>query len=120
MRATTRSTPYVSRATRAERMFELSPLETAAKANASSMPAATSVSRSKPTPTMRRPRNELGRRRKADSSRSTMATLWPVSSSVRAADDAAWAAGGVAGAVDVQPDGNSFDMLQGLVRPRYA
>lgn len=44
----------------------------------------------------------------------------PVSSSVRAADDAAWAAGGVAGAVDVQPDGNSFDMLQGLVRPRYA
>ncbi|KAI3617525.1 hypothetical protein CBS9595_003434 [Malassezia furfur] len=44
----------------------------------------------------------------------------PVASAVRAADAAAWAPGAVAGAVDVQPDGNSFDMLQGLVRPRRA
>ena len=38
MRATTRSTPNVSRATRAEMMLELSPLETAANASARSMP----------------------------------------------------------------------------------
>ncbi len=39
MRATTCSTPNVSRATRAEMMLELSPLETAANAPARSMPA---------------------------------------------------------------------------------
>ncbi|WFC96057.1 serine--tRNA ligase [Malassezia brasiliensis] len=44
----------------------------------------------------------------------------PAASAVRAADAAAWAPGAVPGAVDVQPDGNSFDMLQGLVRPRHA
>ena len=44
MRATTFCTPNVSRATRAAMMFELSPLLTAAKASASSMPAAISVS----------------------------------------------------------------------------
>ena len=50
-------TPNVSRATRAARMLELSPLLTAAKAYASSMPASSRVSRSKPTPTTRRPSN---------------------------------------------------------------
>ena len=40
MRATTRSMPKISRATRATRMLELSPLVTAARAPASSMPAA--------------------------------------------------------------------------------
>src|SRR4051794_36995209 len=50
MRATTRSTPKVSRATRAAMMLELSPLETAAKASARSMPASVRVSRSKPMP----------------------------------------------------------------------
>ena len=39
MRATTFSMPKVSRATRAMRMFELSPFVTAATAAASSMPA---------------------------------------------------------------------------------
>nr|BFE68703.1 hypothetical protein GCM10020092_020040 [Actinoplanes digitatis] len=39
MRATTRETPNVSRASRAEMMFELSPLETAANASARSMPS---------------------------------------------------------------------------------
>ena len=48
MRATTLSTPNVSRATRAARMLELSPLLTAAKASAPSIPAASSTSRSKP------------------------------------------------------------------------
>ena len=48
MRATTCSMPKFSRATRAVRMLELSPLVTAASAAASSMPAATSVARSKP------------------------------------------------------------------------
>src|SRR6478736_606524 len=50
MRATTFSTPNVSRTTRAARMFELSPSDTAAKPYASSMPAWRSVSRSKPRP----------------------------------------------------------------------
>ena len=50
MRATTFSTPKVSRATRAARMLELSPLLTAAKACARWMPAAERWSRSKPMP----------------------------------------------------------------------
>ena len=50
MRATTRSTPNVSRATRAEMMLELSPEDTAANASALSIPARSSTSRSKPMP----------------------------------------------------------------------
>ena len=43
MRATTRSIPKFSRAIRAVRMFELSPLVTAATAPARSMPASIEV-----------------------------------------------------------------------------
>ncbi len=50
MRATTRSTPKFSRATRATMMLELSPFVTAASAPASSMPASISRSRSNPIP----------------------------------------------------------------------
>lgn len=50
MRAATFSMPNISRATRAAMMLELSPLDTAAKAPASSMPASRRVSWSKPTP----------------------------------------------------------------------
>ena len=62
MRATTRSTPNVSRATRAEMMLELSPEDTAANAPASSMPARSSTSRSKPMPSTRSPENSGQRR----------------------------------------------------------
>ena len=74
MRAATCSTPKVSRATRAERMFELSPLETAANAYASSILAAFNVSRSNPIPVTVMPSNELPRRRNAAGSASMMAT----------------------------------------------
>ncbi len=65
MRATTLSTPNVSRATRAEMMFELSPLLTATYAAADSMPASSRTSRSKPMPVTRRPRKPARRRRNA-------------------------------------------------------
>ena len=65
MRAATFSMPNISRATRAAMMLELSPLLTAAKAPASSMPASRRVSWSKPTPVTRRPPNPEPRRRKA-------------------------------------------------------
>jgi hypothetical protein len=55
MRATTLWMPNVSRATRAEMMLELSPLETAANASARSMSASRSTSRSKPKPITLRP-----------------------------------------------------------------
>src|SRR3978361_1666468 len=55
MRATTCSTPNVSRATRAAMMLELSPLLTAAKAPAVSMPASSSVWRAKPRAVTWRP-----------------------------------------------------------------
>ncbi|WFD20688.1 hypothetical protein MCAP1_002939 [Malassezia caprae] len=42
----------------------------------------------------------------------------PVNASVRAADTHAWLAPTIPGAVDVQPDGNSFDLLAGCVRPK--
>src|SRR3954466_277879 len=80
MRATTFSTPNVSRATRAEMMLELSPLETAAKACASSMPASMSVSRSKPTPVICRPWKSAPSRRNDPASWSTTATEWPAAS----------------------------------------
>ena len=65
MRATTRETPNVSRASRAEMMLELSPLETAAKASARSTPEARSTSRSKPIPVTVMPRKSAPSLRKA-------------------------------------------------------
>lgn len=82
MRAATFSTPNISRATRAEMMFELSPLDTAAKAPASSMPASRRVSWSKPIPVTRRPPNPGPRRRKAVGSWSITATVCPCCSRV--------------------------------------
>ncbi len=63
-------------------MLELSPLETAAKAPASSMPASRRVSWSKPMPVTRRPPNEEPRRRKEVGSRSITATVCPCCSRV--------------------------------------
>src|SRR3954453_22564085 len=80
MRATTLSTPKVSRATRAEMMLLLSPLETAAKASASSMPASISVSRSNPTPVTVRPAKSGPSRRNASADWSTTATECPAAS----------------------------------------
>src|SRR3954452_121294 len=84
MRATTCGTPKVSRATRALMMFELSPLLTAANAPAESMPASSSVCRSKPRPVTWRPPKSGPSRRNASGSWSITATLWPISSSRRA------------------------------------
>ena len=75
MRATTRSIPKVSRATRAMRMLELSPLVTAATAPACSMPASRSRSRSKPMPAMVLPVKPAPSRAKASWRRSMTATL---------------------------------------------
>src|SRR3954462_3314615 len=84
MRATTCWTPKVSRATRALMMFELSPLLTAANAPAESIPASSSVCRSKPRPVTWRPAKSGPSRRKASGSWSITATLCPISSSRRA------------------------------------
>src|ERR1700736_6447259 len=78
MRATTRCTPNVSRATRAEMMLELSPDDTAAKAPASSIPERSSTSRSKPMPSTRSPENSGDNRLKAVASRSMTAASWPI------------------------------------------
>ena len=75
MRATTFSMPKVSRATRAMRMFELSPLVTAASEAACSMPASFSRSRSKPMPLIIWPLKSLGRRPKASGRLSMTATV---------------------------------------------
>src|SRR3954453_17295901 len=61
-------------------MLELSPLETAANAPASSMPASMSVSRSKPTPVTCRPWKSGPSRRNAPALWSTTATEWPATS----------------------------------------
>ena len=74
MRATTLSTPNVSRATRAEMMLELSPLLTAAKAPALAIPASIRVVRSNPIPVTCRPRKSGPRRRNASGSWSITAT----------------------------------------------
>src|SRR3954471_2670877 len=87
MRAATCSTPNVSRATRAARMLELSPLLTAAKAYAPRMPAAMRVSRSKPMPVTVCPSNEVPRRRNEEASESMIATSWPLRPRVRARVD---------------------------------
>ena len=42
----------------------------------------------------------------------------PRQAPIRASDACAWCATPVPGVVDVQPDGNSFDMLQGLVKKK--
>src|SRR3954463_6085006 len=84
MRATTCWTPKVSRATRALMMFELSPLLTAANAPAESIPASSSVCRSKPRPVTWRPAKSGPSRGKASGSWSITATLCPISSSRRA------------------------------------
>src|SRR3954470_1286833 len=84
MRATTCWTPKVSRATRALMMLELSPLLTAANAPAESIPASSSVCRSKPRPVTWRPAKSGPSRRKASGSWSITATLCPISSSRRA------------------------------------
>lgn len=44
----------------------------------------------------------------------------PYDASIRATDPRAWSAAPIPGAADVQPDGNSFDMLRGLVRKKAA
>src|ERR1700684_2930028 len=61
-------------------MFELSPLLTAAKPSARSMPALASTSRSKPIPVTRSPLNDGRSLRKASGSWSMTATVWPRSS----------------------------------------
>src|SRR5215216_2326492 len=58
-------------------MLELSPLDTAANPSASSMPASSSTSRSKPTPLTVLPAKSGPSRRKASESRSITATVWP-------------------------------------------
>src|ERR671917_333626 len=80
MRATTVSIPKCSRAIRAHRMFELSPLVTAARAPASSMPAAWRSSRSCPSPATALPEKFSGRRRNWAGFLSMMATEWPIGS----------------------------------------
>ncbi len=84
MRATTLVTPNISRAILAAMMLELSPLETAANAAASRMPASIRVPRSKPTPVTIRPLKSAGSRVKASGSWSMMETLWPYRSTLRA------------------------------------
>ena len=61
-------------------MLELSPLETAAKAYASAIPARWSTSRSKPCPVTFLPENEGRSLRNARSSWSIIATVCPESS----------------------------------------
>src|SRR4029450_11088639 len=77
MRATTLSTPKASRTQRADKMLELSPLDTAANPSASSMPASSSTARSKPTPLTVLPAKSGPSRRKDSKSRSITATVWP-------------------------------------------
>src|SRR5690349_9254309 len=86
MRATTCSTPNVSRATRAEMMFELSPLETAANAPARSTPASIRTLRSKPLPTTCWPWKSLPSLRNDCASLSITATWWSSRSRALARD----------------------------------
>ena len=74
MRATTRCTPNDSLATLAAITLELSPLLTAAKASARSMPASVSTSRSKPTPVTLMPLKPDASLRNASGSWSMTAT----------------------------------------------
>ena len=58
-------------------MLELSPDDTAAKASALRIPAASRTSRSNPTPLMVRPLKSCPSLRNASTLTSMMATLWP-------------------------------------------
>src|SRR5439155_3172520 len=87
MRATTLGISYVSRAMRAVRMLELSPLVTAARAPASRIPACSRCSRSKPNPSTARPVKRSGRRRKALRFLSMTATVWFWASSSAASSE---------------------------------
>src|SRR5580698_4131279 len=80
MRAATCWTPNVSRATRAAIMLELSPLLTAAKPSARSIPALDSTLRSKPMPVTRSPLKDGRSLRNASGSWSMTATVLPRSS----------------------------------------
>src|SRR5580658_5732380 len=80
MRAATRCTPNTSRATRADRMLELSPLLTAAKASARSVPAWVRTARSKPMPVILSPLKDERSLRNASGSLSMTAMLLPRSS----------------------------------------
>jgi hypothetical protein len=68
-------------------MLELSPLLTATKASARSMPACVSTARSKPIPVMRSPLNEERSLRNASGSLSMTATVLSRSSSMWASVD---------------------------------
>src|SRR5690349_16838051 len=87
MRATTLSMLYISRATRAEMMFELSPLETAANASASLIPASSSTPRSKPMPVTVMPLKSGPSRRNASALMSMTDVSCPRSSRLRARVD---------------------------------
>src|SRR6201999_3437190 len=68
-------------------MLELSPDDTAAKASASSIPALSSTSRSKPRPTTRSPVKSGLSRPNAVLSLSMIATSWPIRDNPSATDD---------------------------------
>src|ERR1700753_3147252 len=68
-------------------MVELSPDDTAAKASASSIPALSSTSRSKPRPTTRSPVKSGLSRPNAVLSLSMIATSWPIRDNPSATDD---------------------------------
>src|SRR6204780_1525087 len=87
MRAATLCTLNVSRATRAAMMLELSPLLTAAKASARSMPAWVRTALSKPTPVTRSPLNAEPSLRNASGSRSMTETVLSRSSRMWASVD---------------------------------
>src|SRR6266516_4630401 len=87
MRATTMGTSNFSRARRAATMFELSPLETAAKAPASSTPARRRTSSSKPYPWTVWPLKSKRSMRNAISRLSMTATVWPRASSRAASSE---------------------------------
>src|SRR3954453_8905130 len=79
--------PNVSLATLAAMMFELSPLDTAAKASADSIPARSSTPWSKPMPVTLVPLNEGPSRRNASGLLSITDTVWLRSSRLRASVD---------------------------------
>src|SRR4051812_28843629 len=87
MRATTFGIWNVSRAIRAVRTLELSPLVTAASAPASRTPACSRWSRSNPNPRTARPLHRSGSRRNALRRLSMMATEWPSWSSDTASSE---------------------------------
>src|SRR5699024_9192100 len=87
MRATTFVTPNCSRATRAEMMLELSPLETAANASAESMAARWMTARAKPRPVTVKPVYDGASRRNASGFWSIKRAEWSRASRFRASVD---------------------------------